>query len=330
MGKGHIAVNKYISDKARFADLINGAYFGGKQIVLPEQLEQVTGEYEILLEDKNGKSIGKTRYRDVIMRWNNEIDFCFIAYENQGRVHYAMPVRDMLYDGVSYTMQIAELWKSHNKGKNQELEPAEYLSRFRKEDKIYPVLTIVFYYGSEPWDGNRDLYSMFRLSEPAKELLKKYVPNYWINVFEADNVEDITCFKTDLQKIIGMLKCKKDKGKLIQYIQENEEFFGNVDYNTQQAIGEFLQSEQLAKKMVKRSDREESYNMCKALDDWYQEGVEKGREEMRSVMDEVGIQNLIEASQEYGQSQEATISKLIEKYQLAQDVAVEKVTKYWK
>lgn len=51
MGKGHIAVNKYMSDKVRFADLINGKIFGGEQVVLPEELEKVEGESEILLED---------------------------------------------------------------------------------------------------------------------------------------------------------------------------------------------------------------------------------------------------------------------------------------
>ena len=34
----------------------------------------------------------------------------------------------------------------------------------------------------------------------------------------------LECFKTDLQKIIGMLKCKKDKEKLLKYIRRNEEF----------------------------------------------------------------------------------------------------------
>lgn len=136
MGKGHIAVNKYMSDKARFAYLVNGKLFGGEQVVLPEELEKVEGESEILLEDKNQRTSGKTRYRDVIMRWKKGVDFCFFGCENQSEIHYAMPVRNMLYDSLSYTNQIAELWKSHNKGIGEGLEPAEYLFHFRKRDKI--------------------------------------------------------------------------------------------------------------------------------------------------------------------------------------------------
>ena len=364
MGKGHIAVNKYISDKTRFADFVNGIIFKGRQVVLPEQLEKVEGEYEILLEDKKGKTAGKTRYRDVIMRWKGEVDFCFFACENQSEIHYAMPVKDMLYDSLAYFEQIQELWKSHNEGKGQGLEPAEYLSHFRKEDKIYPIVTIVFYYGSKKWDGNKDLYSMFHLSGSMKEVLKEYIPNYWINVLDVNEIEDITRFKTDLQKILGMLKCRGNKEELVQYIRGNEPFFGNVDFNTQQAIAEFLQSKELMGKFVKRSHKEEKYNMCKALEEFYQDGVEQGRQEMRSALDEYyqdgveqgrqemrsaldeyyqdgveqgrqeakdeSIKMLVEVSQEYGQTKEATNLKVMEKYQLTKEEAAKKTEQYWK
>ena len=81
-----------------------------------------------------------------------------------------------------------------------------------------------------------------------------------------------------------MLKCKKDKEKLLKYVHKNEDFFGEVDYNTQRAIAEFLQSEPFAKKIVRRKSKEARYNMCKALDDLYQEGVEKGIEKGRAEM----------------------------------------------
>ena len=315
MGKGHIAVNKYISDRARFADLINGKLFNGQQIVLPEELEKIEGESEILLEDKNGKTSAKTRYRDIVMRWSKGVDFCFLACENQEEVHYAMPVRNMLYDSLSYTNQIAEIWKLHNKGKSQGLEPAEYLSRFRKDDRIFPIITIVFYYGGEPWTGNRDLYSMFRMSQMEKEMFEKYIPNYWINLVDADDIEDITCFKTDLQKIMGMLKCKSNKEKLLKYAYENEDFFGHVDYNTWLAIGEFLQSKKLLKKVVKREDVKGEANMCKALEDLYQSGEHKG---------------LVEVYQEDGRSKEDTIIRFMSKFQVRREEAEERVAEYWK
>ena len=64
----------------------------------------------------------------------------------------------------------------------------------------------------------------------------------------------------------------------MDYAHANEDFFGHVDYNTQQAIGEFLQSEKLRDKIVKRKEEKGEYNMCKALEDLYQEGIDKGYE----------------------------------------------------
>ena len=176
-------------------------------------------------------------------------------------------------------------------------------------------------------------------------MLKEYVPNYWINVLDVNEIDDVTRFKTDLQKILGMLKCRSNKEELVRYIRGNETFFGNVDFDTQQAIAEFLQSKELMGKFVKRTHKEESYNMCKALEEFYQDGVEQGRQEMRSALDEYyqdgveqgrqetrneAIKNIVEVSREYGQTKEITALKLMEKYQLTKEAADENVEQYWK
>ena len=41
MGKADIAVKNWLSDNDRFADLFNGTIFGGRQIVRPEELENM-------------------------------------------------------------------------------------------------------------------------------------------------------------------------------------------------------------------------------------------------------------------------------------------------
>ena len=48
----------------------------------------------------------------------------------------------------------------------------EFLSGFNKEDKIYPVITLVFYYDTKEWDAAKDLYDMMGL---ADEIKKTYV-----------------------------------------------------------------------------------------------------------------------------------------------------------
>lgn len=293
MGKGNAAVKQWMSNKARFADLFNGIIFRGEQVVQPSDLEMISGESDILISDKRNKSKEIQRYRDITMKWKDRGRLTILACENQSKVHYAMPVRNMLYDSLAYTEQIKQLWdevSSKEKGLAQE----EFLSHFRKEDRIVPVITLVFYYDVKKWDGNIDLYEMFGLRE-KKALLQKYIPNYYINLVDAGNMENIDCFRTDLQEIFGMLQCRNKKEQLLEYMKKNENYFRNVDQETYYALREFLHSERLLKKEVKMKNVEERIDMCKALEDLYNDGVENSKIEVaKNLMDLLDIDTIAE------------------------------------
>ena len=111
MGKGNAAVKQWLGNPRRFADLFNGIVFQGKQVILPEDLHPATGETDILVSDKNEKTKEVQRYRDIIMRWEQGAYLVLLACENQENVHYAMTVRNMLYDSLSYVEQIRQSWK---------------------------------------------------------------------------------------------------------------------------------------------------------------------------------------------------------------------------
>ena len=85
-------------------------------------------------------------------------------------------------------------------------------------------------------------------------------------------MEDVSCFRTDLQQVFGMLKYRGEKEKLQRYMQENRDYFGQVDVETYQALGAFLYSGKKLKEVVD-SGEEEQIDMCKALDDIYADGV---------------------------------------------------------
>ena len=95
-------------------------------------------------------------------------------------------------------------------------------------------------------------------------------------------------FKTDLQIIFDMLKYKGDKKELVKYTQNNREYFSSVDYETAQAIKVLIGSGvRLEGKL--ESKEKEGNDVCKALEDLYDDGVaegivigrEEGREEGR-------------------------------------------------
>lgn len=317
MGKGNAAVKQWLGNKNRYADLFNGIVFEGKKVVLPEELEPIESESDILITDKNENTKELQRHRDLIMRWKKGAFLVVLGCENQAKVHYAMPVRNMLYDGLSYTEQIKKLREQHRKNENGKMTDSEFLSGFCKSDKIYPVITIVFYYGKEPWDAGKSLYEMFpeEILESQFQVLEKYVPNYRINLVEAGNVERCELFRTDLQEIFGMLKYRKDKKELMNYLKENEYYFKNVDEDTYHVIGEFLHSDKTLKREVGRQVGEEDIDMCEALEELYNDGKVEGEKDMLQLISYMTKDGLLDMIPKLAED-EAFLEEMFTKYQI--------------
>ena len=121
---------------------------------------------------------------------------------------------------------------------------------------------------------------MFRLegTEKEKAILEKYLPNYRINLVDAERLEEIERFSEDLQVILTMLKYRKDKDGLRNYINQNKRFFQKVDHETSQAMKAFLNMKQIP---GETEDKEETINMCKAIQEMYDDGVRDGMQQGR-------------------------------------------------
>ena len=118
--------------------------------------------------------------------------------------------------------QIRTVWKEDeyrrsNPADRQSSHPRltgeEYFSRFRKTDRIFPVITLVFYYDLKKWDEAVELYDMFHFdgqtdteAETFDLLQPPIIPNYRVNLIDAGNMENINRFHTDLQQIFGVLQ----------------------------------------------------------------------------------------------------------------------------
>ena len=262
MGKSDTAVKIWLSDDRRFADLFNGTVFGGKQVVMPEDLEKLDRETDIIITDKRASTKGLQRHRDIVKQWKHGTFLAVLACEAQDKVHYAMPVRNMLHDSLTYTEQIRKTWQKHP---GQHLTGEEYLSRFRKKDRIFPVITLVFYYDLKKWDGAMDLYDMFHFDDVSEEeteeinILRTYLPNYRINLIDAGNVENINRFHTDLQQIFGVLQYRGQKDELRNYMLNNSSYFSQVDLETYYALQAFLHSEKFVSLMMDSSEKSSPY-----------------------------------------------------------------------
>ena len=188
MGKKDTVTKEYLRQNTIFADVFNYAIFNGKQVIQPDQLVDRDVSEIALPFGKDGALIPVQRCRDllkgyVIKEYQGKL-LALLGIESQSEIHYAMPVKCMLYDTLNYVAQVnlkAGEYREKRTKKEQDFKesPAEFLSGFHAEDKLSPVITITVYWGMDPWDGPRTLKEMFDLElfKEEPEILN-WMPEY--------------------------------------------------------------------------------------------------------------------------------------------------------
>lgn len=84
------------------------------------------------------------------------------------------------------------------------------------------------------------------------------------------------------------------------------------------------------RKDIKSKKENGGMDMCKALEDLRQEGIDIGIERGVEHGVEIGVTHFIEAFQEMGMSYEDTVRKLREKFGLTEENAEQKMKECWK
>ena len=205
-----------------------------------------------------------------------------LAGESQTGVHYAMPVRNMLYDALEYTKQIEALAYGH-KMSGEKLAGDEFLSGIRREDKLVPVVTAVLYFGDR-WDGAKSLHEMFRLG-PETEALREYIPDYKIHLISVQELSDEAAFRSPLQQIFSMVKYNKDKKKLYRYVTEHREELRQFD-DVEMTAALVLLGEQKRLAQMLAEQETEAFDMCRAIDELIEDGRTEGLAEGQTAGEE--------------------------------------------
>ena len=91
MGKENDVMLSYLEDNERFADLFNYAYFEGKQVVQPQDLEEASERYSNYRADKSGKKSTSGRMRDIKKRLKSGKELKVLALESQSKVIILCP-----------------------------------------------------------------------------------------------------------------------------------------------------------------------------------------------------------------------------------------------
>ncbi len=281
MGQADIATVRYMRRNEIFADMFNFFLYNGKEVIDPDSLQELdTREIEMPYGGAESAEQPVQRTRDVIKSavamTDQQAAYLILGVENQSHIHYAMPVRNMLYDALQYTKQVEEAAASHRKsGDYKDATSDEFLSGFMKSDHLLPVVTLVVYWGAEHWDGPRSIYEMFECED---DQILPFVSDYHMNLIEPAAITDAEFekFHTTLKEVLEFIKYSMDPDKLVDTVDEDDTFqhLGRTEMGVLRAC---------VNKNLPTQDKkeEETINMKDAITILEERAAEKAAEESK-------------------------------------------------
>lgn len=279
MSEKDIETKAYIRENTVFADAFNFLIYNGRKIIHPDKLRELDTTELALLVDAEEKRKNETvqKYRDLlksaVVMQGEQTTYLILGIENQSEIHYAMPVRNMIYDALQYGNQVAAI-ADRNKRERKATTRAEFLSGFRKCDKLRPVITLVIHFGAEKWDGAVSLHEMLDLEN---EELRVFIQDYKIHLIDPAELtrEELLKFSTSLREVLGCIKYSQDKEQLSLFMKDNPRM--KMETNAARVIRAMTNIN------IDIPEEAEEVDMCKAIEDMIEERSEererKGREE---------------------------------------------------
>lgn len=269
-----------LSKNEVFADACNQYFFHGNKVVKPEELVELDPTEIALPYGKiSGEANTNQKYRDILklctVKADTNCTYCIFGIEAQSNIHYAMPVRNLLYDALHLTKQVTEIAREHNEhrkskgGKKAGISADEYLSGFYKTDKITPVLTLVVYLGEKEWDGPRSLREMY--AKVDQEFLH-YAMDYKLHLLDLSHLanQELERFCNDLFQVATFVKYADSGKELVANVAQNERFI----HVSREAI-DVVQS--FTKYRFETEDGKEGNDVCKGLIELKEEGRAEGK-----------------------------------------------------
>ena len=278
MSKKDTVTKTFMRENTVFADAFNYLILNGKKVIQPERLQELdtTELVQLIAKGKNNKNESVQKYRDIlkaaVIIEDENADYLLLGIENQTEIHYAMPVRNMIYDALQYGNQVAAIAAQNVKEKKAPTR-AEFLSGFYKADKLRPVITLVLHFGADPWDGATSLHEMMYF--PLEEM-RTFIQDYKIHLIDpaALKPDELEKFSTSLREVLGCIKYSKDKEKLSSFIRNNTRMM--LEINAARVI------QAITNITLDLSEEVEEVDMCKAIDDMMQDSREEGKAEGRT------------------------------------------------
>ncbi len=323
MGKIDTITKEYMGNPVVFADAFNQLLYHGDQKIDPARLTELDTTEIVIPYGASGAGVPEQKYRDVLKllyaMTDGKTAYCVVGIENQSEIHYALPVKNGVYDFLQLSHQVSEAANAHkqamkeSKSKQADNPPekeaptnGEFLSGFYKADRLIPVVTLVIYFGSDSWDAPLSLKEMY---SDVDDAILSHAPDYHVNLIAPKEMSDaeINEFHSNLREVMLYIKYSKDKQILNKIVKEDIKF-QSMERQAAEVINIVTGSK------LKYPEGKGDVNMCLA--------IQQMREESK-------IEGAVETYKDLGISLVETIKRIAERFQLTENESSELVKQYW-
>ena len=275
MGTKDTITKDYMADNRIFADVFNHMLYKGKKIIDPDTLHQLDTTAITVPYGSGRSEVPIQKFRDEFKAFNAMQDdsriYLLLGIENQSEQHFAMPVKNMVYDSLEYAGQVEKSARSYREANQRAPTSGEYLTGFYSNDRLIPVITVVVYFGTDSWTAPRSLHEMLSVQEP--EVLAM-IPDYQINLFSPAEIKDeeLNKLQSSLREVMFFIKYAKDKKKL-QELTSADSNFQSLELKAARVINSMTG----LKLRFKESER--VVDMCQAVREMCEDARAEGLQE---------------------------------------------------
>ena len=230
----------------------------------------------------NGHAETVQKVFDVVKKTAYGVEFVIWGLENQAKIHYAMPLRHMLGDSFSYLKEYNEI-AARNKNEKTFESSDEFLSNFKKTDRLHPVISLCVYYGERKWDGPVCLTDMLEIPEKLKPL----VSDYRMNLLQLRESGSLHFHNPDVDTVFDVSRSIYERNyDKINTVYKNKAISAELGV----VIGAITESQKLIDHALKSGEKGGQIYMCSALEELVNEGMEKGREKEKISLAQMMIE----------------------------------------
>nr|WP_296007071.1 hypothetical protein [uncultured Blautia sp.] len=151
--KPDVLLKDFWRSNERFADLFNAVMFQGEEVLRPEELREMDTDVSGIIQLKDHAE-SLMRIRDVVKKMAFGVEFVVFGIESQQNIHYAMPLRTMLYDGMGYLKEYQDIKQELLMVIGKIIDSSE-LMHWKQEGKVENVCTAVKKWEKEWYENGR-------------------------------------------------------------------------------------------------------------------------------------------------------------------------------